>query len=624
MLELFEKLLSLVGSLPWKDLSSAVGKLFAQQKLVLMLALAFLALAVGSVVHYWNRGSRLESIVNDSLQASLEETPQQHKGLEAFLMTSLNEQVRKISAKPLVGYVKSAELSPAFMDRYAQFLNKLSTAGQIDCPGPELTVAEGDGSEIVLTDSSTLGFLFAPLRLFRSSPDASGLYALGDSRNTKKDTTAAFINRALQEDPFLKKDICVSAAVAPEIHQFTEIYILDRGSIKPEVAQFLDIAPRQTYLISRSGLNRIFLRSTKATRKYYATQFRATTFFPSRPYFWPAFDPNFVVTTATQSLTTAPRVDSFFAVTQPYMDLGGNGIVITLSKGFRLPGLSEFALCFDLAFEADAGLQGSLKKSVERFDGQMTEVTCSLNDNSSTCQPNHPGRQETGDESDLREALTKSLRDAVKDGQQDKVFGNILVLPPLRASEREDRVLASIPVGKVRIDGQDKSADFLVVEFNFFKYRRVTTIWAVVAATCSFVSLTILGFTLTRTVLQSREFDNALRRITFVMEEAPTAFVWLDATDHVSEANQAFWTLIGRRREEKFTLRSIISKESVGQYDAVQENRELGKNVEPYRLTLIRGDGSTVDVHIRSMDVPKLNPERGVLPETFGVFLTPA
>jgi len=88
---------SLIMSLPWKEIISAVTKLLARQRLVLALVVAFLATAVASVTHYWSRGSRLESIVNDSLQSTLEETPQQHKGLEAFLMTSLNQQVREHS-----------------------------------------------------------------------------------------------------------------------------------------------------------------------------------------------------------------------------------------------------------------------------------------------------------------------------------------------------------------------------------------------------------------------------------------------------------------------------------------------------------------------------------------------
>jgi PAS domain-containing protein len=538
-------------------------------------------------------------------------------------MTSLNEQAREHATKPLVEYIKTAELSAAFTDRFNQFKKKLSNIKPEACTPPALTIAQGYNADIVFTDTSSVGFLFAPLRLFRPSYTDQQLFTFAENQNAKDKNEAAiktFVEDALRSDPLLKTDICVSSALARETHQFTEVAILDHDSLGT-AAQYIDITPRQTYLISRSGLNRIFLRSPKATQAYYASQFRATTFFPSRPYFWPAFGPNTVVTDPETMITTAQRASSFFHITQPYMDLGGNGIVITLSKGFRVPNITEFALCFDLAFEADAGLQTSLRRSVDRFDGHLTPVTCHLNDNSSTCLANNPGRSETPQDIELREALTKTLRDAVKEGQQDKVFGNILVLPPLLAQERQDIVLASIPVGRVSIDNADKSADFLVVEFDFFKYRRVTTVWALTAATCFFLSVSVLGFFLTRTIFRSREFEEALQRITFVMDEAPTPFIWLDHQDRVLYANGAFWDLTGQTKGTKFTLKSLITPETVRAYDNTQQHRTLGEPVTPYEVTIKRPDNTTIRVRIRSMDVPSLRPQRGTLPETFGVFL---
>jgi hypothetical protein len=622
VIELFSKLVGALSALPWKDLGSALEKLFSEQKWVLILVTTFLIFAVLSVTVYWRRGSQLESIVNDSLQASLEETPQQHKGLEAFLMTSLNEQVKEHASKPLAEYVKAAELSPAFLDRFNQFVAKLHAFAPGTCGTPHLTIAQGYGPDIVFTDPSTIGFLFAPIRLFRPPYNQSTLQELTDERGTQANgqRVQTFVEHAIKDDPYLKNDICSSGQVAHEMHAFTEITILDKFSLA-EAAQYIDINPRQTYLISRTGLNRIFLRSPKGTEAYYASQFRATTFFPSRPYFWPAFHPDFVVTDTSQPITTPRRAATFFSITQPYMDLGGNGIVVTLSKGFRLPDRTEFALCFDLAFEADAGLQNSLKQSVDRFDGHLTEVTCRLNDNSSTCLPNHPGRQESSDDIELREALTKALRDAVKEGQQDRVFGNILVLPPLRAAERQNVVLASIPVGKVSIDKEDKAADFLVVQFDFFKYRRVTTIWALTAAIACFLAVSVLGFFLTRTILASREFEQALQRITFVMEEAPTPFVWLDNTDQVLFANNAFWTLIDRKKTDRFTLQSLLTPASVGNYNVAQEHRTSGQPVQPYSVTIVRPDNTEIPVRIRSMDVPSLRRHKGTLPETFGILL---
>jgi hypothetical protein len=74
MIEILGKLLSAIMSIPWRDLGSALAKLFTEQKWVVILATTFLVVAVLSVSVYWRRGSKLESIVNDSLQEGVLKT----------------------------------------------------------------------------------------------------------------------------------------------------------------------------------------------------------------------------------------------------------------------------------------------------------------------------------------------------------------------------------------------------------------------------------------------------------------------------------------------------------------------------------------------------------------------
>src|SRR5260370_14111969 len=86
-------------------------------------------------------------------------------------MTSLTVQISIQATKPLVDFVHSADLSSGFIDRFNEFIEVLKSDAVQRCatqerPLPKLVPVQGFGSEIILSDQS-LGFLFAPLRLFR-------------------------------------------------------------------------------------------------------------------------------------------------------------------------------------------------------------------------------------------------------------------------------------------------------------------------------------------------------------------------------------------------------------------------------------------------------------------------
>jgi hypothetical protein len=221
--------------------------------------------------------------------------------------------------------------------------------------------------------------------------------------------------------------------------------------------------------------------------------------------------------------------------------------------------------------------------------------------------------------------LLKHMTDALKrrtyDNNRAGVLGNIIVLhaandPP------SDVIEASIPQAVVEKDQES----FLLVSMNLVRFRRRTTDFAIAAACCFGLATLLLVYFVGVESKRSQDYRAAFAKVANVMTESPTPYVRLDATDGIRDFSGSFLQLMGRSANDvEFVsgtkFRSLLADdESQKTYDAVENRRRTGEQVEPYHVRLRLAESESIQVKIVSAAIP--DAKGGELPETFGLLLT--
>src|SRR5690349_8961603 len=93
MISIIKEIIAAIKSIPWAGLREFLLVLFTKQKISLISCVALLIISVLLLFWYLNRSSEYERIVSSTLQTELEPTPQKFKGLEAFIMSNVDQQV---------------------------------------------------------------------------------------------------------------------------------------------------------------------------------------------------------------------------------------------------------------------------------------------------------------------------------------------------------------------------------------------------------------------------------------------------------------------------------------------------------------------------------------------------
>lgn len=127
---------------------------------------------------------------------------------------------------------------------------------------------------IVLTDDIANGYLFLPVPVLRRTPTQAQREILNNRSPAVLATRRALIADLLDADPELRRDIAFTAALAP---------ILARLATTTVTTDTADM-PEQVYVTTKNGINRIMSANLAGNSGH---QFPESTFFPSRPYFWP-------------------------------------------------------------------------------------------------------------------------------------------------------------------------------------------------------------------------------------------------------------------------------------------------------------------------------------------------
>ncbi len=619
--------------IPWKKIQEFLGQLYSHQPFALSAAILLLAISLALGANYLHRSSEYDEIVRNTLSSNMEATPQNFKGLEAFIFSTLkqtsNVDVRdELRREHLhTEFYQACEALQKRLDAYPADRQKRTADVKVQ-------VAKGKNEGKILTDTTKPGFLFLPINLLRTTFPPEVVDKLGDLR-VSDDEKNQIVNPSLAADTDLKDDIALTGFIAQELHKLASTPIVTPESQR--LRNVLQITPAQVYIITKNGINRIFNIQLSDPELYYGTQFPATTFFPSRPYFWPTFlnkdtedasKHNHYGTRITPGGDES-TVGKYFYVTRPYLDLAGNGIVITLTRGLYVDGKIQAVLCFDLPYvKVGSNVYEILQKGVYRYEGQIMPVVCDMSPGQqvscykdNTVDESHTSSSERS----LLNEIEQDIRNRNVPRERSEIAGNLQVLP---GAQNIDSMHISVPIGAEIAKDQQK-AKLALINIDFIKYKTKTSFFAAAASICFAAMVILLTYLWGTNVRSKKEYQEAFSQVAQVMYGSPTPYVRLDSKDKIVDCSLSFCAKLGYPPNRnsvtdmrKHTFGSLCADEkSIIQYQAVQQARAKGDRVEPYPLNL-RGRGELiVPVKVSSAAVPSGSKE--LFPETFGIILEP-
>jgi len=633
----------------FRNVWSAVVAMFERHPARIGVSAVFLVAAVITGNFYVDRTRQYQEIVSTAIRAGGEGAPQSFMTHEAFIMSTIDPRLEE--------RVRNATMSVEFFQRLLEMHEMLSNptppaelAAVADPPNRELGVTLSIPDYVdsfrslrlqnaILTDNEPNGVLFFPLNLLRTSLEKNYERIFNEARQYSYSRTLA---AAVAADPAIADDIAISRKMARVMRSITLEPLFKENSELDQLGA--DVQPARVYYITKNGLNRqVNPADPKEQQDLYRNMFRATTFFPSRPYYVEAFKRN---TPDTLNGISGPIKDSFY-VSQPYLDLGGLGVVITLARRVRYTSHSDAAICFDLRVRLDNYVAFPWKERLESFGATSQEVTCQIGFRTViNCEP----RGGDGVNFGLMRSLEKRLNDAMRAGDLSTVVGNISTLDDKTKKEDVSQsgflaflkypleiilgynsrpITFAIPWGAPHDSSRVETLDtrFMISSLNLDRFQQITSLLGLVS-----VSLLALAFFVILLSWQgerrTREsYEEAFKTVDSVFSGAPTAYCRLSAQDAIVDCNTAFRSLLKVPADNESvnllkgrTFESLVASESKAIYHDVQQRRRAGDPVPPYTLSLMFvGGGGEVKTRVTSGVIPGRTSRE--LPETFGIVI---
>ena len=571
-----------------------------------------LLLAAGGLIltiYYGNalRLSLLESqrSVGLTLAAKLEPTRNTEQGIAAFLLSNLRDDWAKAE------YLNVPELNSIFQEIDAKVQKeaeraKLKTitkrsgapAGTSQRASPDITeiidklnlsVINRSGSteswQTAIASIRKESFMMVPATsLRRKTLDESPLEANDQSR----------LAAVLEHNPEILFDLNLASELEPIMRR------MDNAS----GAQLTII---QTYFITESGVFLIRANGVKDQGQYYGEEFKPYIQYMDRPYFWRAVD-----------IKPGQRKNTPFDYgTKPYLDLGGNGFVVTFSKKFDLPNQRAGVLCVDA-------------KSPDYVTGEVKEYMKSLGADVSDFY----WIENKGIEPSPLPSQFSWFNDQLNESQEarSQVLGNIAIEPAKTSpsqsgSAAEGVVRFTMPVATGEYGDGIKRTKLLRVEFDSAKIQK-----NLIKNLVFFVAGIILVIAVTWSLFWNyaalkREMRNVLEKMTMVMQGASTPFVWLNEKNEFVQVNNSMLSVIGYRNIEELkkhspTFRGLVTASTQPTYDEILEISGAGQEIGEYEIDVITKTGKVLHVRAQGERIPYHTWWRkSGLPHRFGIFV---
>jgi len=575
------------GLSPYVRLLHSILTLLRRLAPAIQVTLAVIGLVIA--IYYANKlRNRLmdgQEVVTKALHANLETTAHPHKGVAAFLLSgiekdlpvseefrvnerlktslsTLDEKIKKIVADP-------KDFNPA--DAYSSLQLEVTNPGSASA-----------WQKAIVARNSPDRFLMVP--------------AIALSRQQLVDQPLDNENLmvVLKHNPEVLYDLYLAAKLEPDFQGLD-----DRSSI-----QSLNVV--QTYFITESGVIRLHTANVEDQTAYYRDQFPTQTLFRDRPYFWQA----------VQGSGQSNEISPFDFRSEPYIDLGGNGLIETYSKRLQLPNNRAAVICLDVKLP---------RSSIDAMKERLAVLGASFDDFYWTQE------QEKDDElpADFK-WFAEDIKASINRKEQSRFVGSIAMESNDQASKptanQLDTLRFTVPLGSSVTANNVRRTRLLWVRVDFAAIRAslsrdlmmflVGTVVFVLLSWTMFLEYNVLG----------REMTGVLKKMTKVMHEATTPFVWLDDKNSFVDVNQAFlktleYENIEDLKHKKTTFRSLISAEHQEVYDKVLEESRAGRETGKYKVNMMTGRQRVLHVVVHGERVPYPTFLKRSLPHRFGILL---
>jgi hypothetical protein len=577
---------------------------------------------------WWTSTSSIETNLLNSLSTESEATAQSFKGLEAFVLSAVAVDLQKS--------LNGKTINPSFAAAVLNFRQKaqgFSLARSGPAQDHFLVIPTGDNAPVpskYVTDvlqnnrHNPTGFLFVPAIVVRPQSASDD-----DLVSTLKKSSALYADIRLSEE--LAVHLCTL--------NDKNVFVGTDNLINPQ--------PIQSYYLSSSGMIRLCelnagtqAGSSQEQLDFYKDQFEAISFFADRSYFSGTFHQK-----QDQELVDDPQkpINRFFHTTAPYLDAGGNGIVLTLCKDIIDNATNQSILCVDLPLTIS--VKDKIREKMKALGGDITETHCHqpAQGGHLNCDNLDPvsqqavrevadrffSRVDTGDTVAMRAALTN-------------FFGRIqIVNTPVSsqsnlwngfkhyvgaAKSLEYTLAFTVPVGRQSGEGQLLLCKIDLAAADFIRF--VKSSLAVGSFLCFLVFMFI---TLADYGVRLNEQELAFASVGRVLQDAPVCYVRLDEDDRFVDFNLKFAQQIGfiDLREAKDFLKGrtfeslIVNPTEQAAYKKLTATRHkiTSEKPEPYVVTLSAKPERKVTFEVFGARVPSpLNP-RSARPRTFGILL---
>ncbi|HEX6182351.1 MAG TPA: PAS domain-containing protein [Pyrinomonadaceae bacterium] len=594
----------------------------------LLIAAGFFLLVCVCTFFLWRRDLNISSDISiDTLTEEFEETKQAHKGLEAFVLSGLGEEIKnKLDSTPV-----TQEFVDAFNGLQAAVRQPETR------PLPELEVRPTPPTNVDITEKFITnqkggeggeGFLYIPGMVVGAwvPADAGNDVIVEKVKNISHVGVKDGVKVVEKHDGVLRDNIAASEKAAPHLKRFLDApeLIAKQSMLEPYAVQ--------SYFLSATGLIRITRKGVPDVHDYYLSQFPPTTFFPDRPYFWKVFEGS-RSDDSKEPLPIKPgNVGELFKITDPYIDLGGNGVVVTLSR--KLEGLAVKSGVF-LDFSLGPAAEKRITEKITSLSGLARRTTWRVEGSEVY--------RGAGEEA-LPDGHEKALREAIKarivPGKLSEIYGQLFVLIGGREGDKKVGTVAfTVPVAPAEYrdqksqNGQMQPANITLLycrldldSFQWWVLFKAVVIAVSFAAFVFFVVLLVVDYK-----KRLREQEKALESFGRVMAQAPVAYCRVNERDEFIEMNEAFATLLGYESLEaartslvnKQTFEELLADEkSSRMYGDILDKRRNRVPTDPYRVRLRGQKGKeVVDVRVygASVPMPKSHPKAN--PQTFGIVL---
>ncbi|MGH7493219.1 MAG: hypothetical protein ACREOO_12600 [bacterium] len=616
-----EKIFNFLLALPWRRIAVFLHFLYKQRRWALISSVLLLLIAFTFTLSYWRRANQYNNLINKTLQADLESTPQRFKGLEAFILSNLEPSLDE--------NLKNSRFSRNFIQKCKMLKREIERFQPIQVKHPQLRVAPGKNEGKILTDGSEPGFLFVPVHALRTTLGTDPL-DLPD-----KATQDSLISRAIENDQQLWLEVAFAQHLAEVLQGFTGIQIVGGKSSDPG-AGVLEVFPIQVVFLTKNGLAHIFSRIHYNPSGYYGSQLAATTFLPSQSSFWPAFEQHKFGGAAELVPDEKQALGDYFHISRAHLDPSGHGIVLTLTRGLLLPNTLQVVLNFDLRFVNSKSVYPALEELIDKFGGVRIEVDCTIhNFVNISCQRANPAnravsemkgdlletcwawlmsgsREET--EQELIENMESLIQSKVNENNRSEVCGNIQILNLHHTDPERGGILqASVPTGELSYDDNTHTMSFLLFSIDLTAYRKRTSYLAFGAAFAFTAMILILASSwwwASRDTFKHQQEFEMMRTILSKLPDLPWAR--LDLQHRICDFNEPFckkleYPFDDDTREKIIGVkfwRLCVGKDDADNYKRAQEARKKTGKFTHCVLNMRKYGKGFVKVKVISLEIP--------------------